>query len=813
MRPIRLDLEGFASFRDATSLDLDDADVFVLAGPTGAGKSSLIDAMTFALYGSVARYDDRRLVAPIISQGMAEARVRLHFSVGDANYTAVRVVRRTKTGGATTKEARLEKWRGADPDDADVMAGTADDVNASIESLLGLTFEHFTTCIALPQGAFQAFLHAKPKDRNDLLVELLDLDVYRKVGVLARERSSAQQQRADMLQGRLDGDLALATDEALTAAASRRQSMDDLVTALDDAQPRLDEIRAEGTQLAEQADAAKQTAAQLRTLQIPEGVADLSARLAAARTVRDKAATAAEEASQSVTSCEQAVDDTGDVAPLRTQQERLAELTGLGSRLADEQSAMQAAEQLAAERAHAVDSATALVATAEVSVRDAERADLAATLAHDLHAGDDCPVCARPLDQDPTLVPSGTVTDARDELAAARNQLQQASADRASSEQAVTRHRTQLEGLQQRRDQLTATVDDSGLPTDPDVLTKALSAAEDAQQALAAARTAERQALEAERQARRDAEAAEQAVAAAWQAFDEAWQQVARHDPPAVSDRGDLVGSWTTLVGWAAVRGPELDAQAVAAEFAVEQTRARWRDERATLEQACRQAGLEVPGGDIDLRDLAVRALERATADVRRLEELIAESARLRDELGEARRQHQIAKALGNHLTARKFEQWLLRRALQRLVAGATVILNDLSNGSYSLSLDDNNNFQVTDHRNADQLRSARTLSGGETFLASLALALALAEHVADLSAQGAARLEALFLDEGFGTLDADTLDVVASALEELGSRGRMVGVITHVPDLAQRMPVRFDVRKVGASSTVTRANDLGAQT
>jgi exonuclease SbcC len=380
-------------------------------------------------------------------------------------------------------------------------------------------------------------------------------------------------------------------------------------------------------------------------------------------------------------------------------------------------------------------------------------------------------------------------------------------------DQAVTRHRTQIEGLQQRRDQLTATVDDSGLPTDPDVLVKALAAAEDAQQALVAARTAERQAIEAERQARRDAETANQAIAAAWQAFDEAWSQVARHDPPAVSDRNDLVGAWTALVDWATVRGPELDDQAVAAEAAVEQTRARWRDERATLEQACRQAGLEVPGGDVDLRDLAVRAFERATSDVGRLQELIAESARLRQELSEARRQHQIAKALGNHLTARKFEQWLLRRALQRLVAGATVILNDLSNGSYSLSLDDNNNFQVTDHRNADQLRSARTLSGGETFLASLALALALAEHVADLSAQGAARLEALFLDEGFGTLDADTLDVVASALEELGSRGRMVGVITHVPDLAQRMPVRFDVRKVGASSTVTRANDLGAQT
>jgi exonuclease SbcC len=66
-------------------------------------------------------------------------------------------------------------------------------------------------------------------------------------------------------------------------------------------------------------------------------------------------------------------------------------------------------------------------------------------------------------------------------------------------------------------------------------------------------------------------------------------------------------------------------------------------------------------------------------------------------------------------------------------------------------------------------------------------------------------RLDALFLDEGFGTLDHDTLDVVAAALEELGSQGRMVGLVTHVRDLAERMPVRFEVRRAGETSTVAR--------
>ncbi|HEV7761470.1 MAG TPA: SMC family ATPase, partial [Acidimicrobiales bacterium] len=178
MRPLRLEVEGFTVFRQPVVVDFVGADLFALAGPTGAGKTSLIDAITFALYGSVPRLDDRRAVAPVVSQNLTEARVRLDFAVGDITYTAVRVVRATKTG-ATTKEARLQQGD-------EVLAGNADEVGAAVVELLGLTFEHFTTCVSLPQGQFARFLHDKPRDRQDLLVRLLDLGVYDKVASLAR---------------------------------------------------------------------------------------------------------------------------------------------------------------------------------------------------------------------------------------------------------------------------------------------------------------------------------------------------------------------------------------------------------------------------------------------------------------------------------------------------------------------------------------------------------------------------------------------------------------------------------------------------
>ncbi|MGW4297264.1 SbcC/MukB-like Walker B domain-containing protein, partial [Micromonospora chersina] len=101
--------------------------------------------------------------------------------------------------------------------------------------------------------------------------------------------------------------------------------------------------------------------------------------------------------------------------------------------------------------------------------------------------------------------------------------------------------------------------------------------------------------------------------------------------------------------------------------------------------------------------------------------------------------------------------------------------------------------------------RGVRTLSGGETFQASLALALVLSEQLAGMSTS-AASLESIVLDEGFGTLDAATLDTVAATLESLAARGdRMVGVVTHVPSLAERIPVRFEVRKDARTSRVER--------
>ena len=146
----------------------------------------------------------------------------------------------------------------------------------------------------------------------------------------------------------------------------------------------------------------------------------------------------------------------------------------------------------------------------------------------------------------------------------------------------------------------------------------------------------------------------------------------------------------------------------------------------------------------------------------------------------------------------------LLAEALDLLVDGASRILRELSAGQYEL-VHDKGEFYVVDHHDAALRRAVRTLSGGETFQASLALALALSEQLAGLST-GTASLESILLDEGFGTLDAASLDTVAATLENLAARGdRMVGVVTHVDALAERVPVRLRVSKDARSARVQR--------
>lgn len=139
-----------------------------------------------------------------------------------------------------------------------------------------------------------------------------------------------------------------------------------------------------------------------------------------------------------------------------------------------------------------------------------------------------------------------------------------------------------------------------------------------------------------------------------------------------------------------------------------------------------------------------------------------------------------------------KFRRYAQGLTLDCLVTLANQQLDKL-HGRYILqrSHQANLELQVIDSWQADSIRDIKTLSGGESFLVSLALALALSDMVSNRT-----QLESLFLDEGFGTLDAETLDIALDALESLNASGKMIGVISHVEAMKERIPVQINVKK-----------------
>src|SRR5260370_30526269 len=107
MRPLLLDMAGFGSFREPATVDFRDVDYFALVGPTGSGKSTVLDALTFALYGCVPRWDDRRAVGLALAPTVTRGTVRLIFHAAGARYVVARELRRAASGLLRLPRARL----------------------------------------------------------------------------------------------------------------------------------------------------------------------------------------------------------------------------------------------------------------------------------------------------------------------------------------------------------------------------------------------------------------------------------------------------------------------------------------------------------------------------------------------------------------------------------------------------------------------------------------------------------------------------------------------------------------------------------
>ncbi len=302
----------------------------------------------------------------------------------------------------------------------------------------------------------------------------------------------------------------------------------------------------------------------------------------------------------------------------------------------------------------------------------------------------------------------------------------------------------------------------------------------------------------------------EAAIEASWQQLRRSRDPLTRFGAPEITGT-DIAAGWQLLADWSAAEASSRGTQIEAAERVASEADTRAQAVRTSLVEALTAEGITAPSTDdaaalsTEATRLAASAVATAQAALKRGKERLNESKQMQTQMKTAKDAADVAHELANLMRSNNFPRWLIASALDTLLLDASAILMELSGGQFSLSRDERD-LLVIDHNDADMPRLVKTLSGGETFQAALALALALSEQVTSLSAVGASKLESIFLDEGFGTLDEVTLETVAGTLENLASSGsRMVGVITHVPALAERIPIRFQVTRDGAGSHIER--------
>jgi exonuclease SbcC len=471
------------------------------------------------------------------------------------------------------------------------------------------------------------------------------------------------------------------------------------------------------------------------------------------------------------------------------------------SALTGAQAGLQAAQQSLTELEARCAELQAGVATGEKALRRALR----------VHAPDRDVVIEGWIEQQIASLAKSRKTneDAKAELAKAERTLEKAKADEATAQDRLSEREASQKRLKEEHSaslqRLTALQAEIQAVTEsPDPASEAAALEEQIQQLETSLKDASEQAATAQNRLTAAQEAQRHAAESARTALQESLQRAETRD------------SDITRAGFdseAAVQDARLD-DATAARLK-DQIHRHVQDSHAAEDRA---AALRAELGEERVSDEQLATVEKLAADVtteveaalgreKKLEEQIARTKErlersddIRENLRTEEASLRVYDLLAGDLRSDKFQAYVLHEVFTELVQGASARLMKLTNERYSLRFDDEE-IRVVDHDNADETRISDTLSGGETFLTSLALALELSDQVQ--RAVGAVHLDSLFIDEGFGTLDPDTLALVSETFQGLRVGGRMIGIITHIPDLRDEFAQQVIVTKRQGFSTV----------
>ena len=923
MRPLRLTLSAFGPYAAKTTLDLEKlgkGGLYLITGDTGAGKTTLFDAITYALYDhSSSGIREGSMLRCKYADDKTPTFVELEFEVHGVRYTVRRNPEyqrpKTRGEGMTTEKADATLTY---PDTRPPVT-KAKDVTAAVQEIIGLDYNQFSQIVLIAQGQFTKLLNASTEERSRIFRKLFRTQRYAQLqerlqaeAAALNQQRTAQNAKLDSLLGGLQfspedpdaealralcaqtvPETALALLDALTARQAA--ALEEASTALHITEAQLDKVQqqlgaaAQAQRLAQQL-AARQAelAAAKPTLDAARAEADrhagdaaqldaLTAQVTQAQSAlaaydaldtlcrqqteaRDAAQLAAAQAHKRRTQLDNlnaalAAAET-ELSALADADTRLLALQNHSAQLCQRGEALAKLEQRLAEcqrqakAAHKAQESYRAAAAAQDEARarqnTLERAFLdaqAGLLAESLVEGAPCPVCGSTHHPARALLPHTAPTQAqveaaRQSAAAADRQAQSASAAAQSALAAANEAKASL-----RRDAETLLPERFTAPegTVP-LLTFALmtnvlreeSAALQTAQADCAAQCRQAEAdcrrkaqLEADRQAKtRQRPALEQSAAEA--------------DRSAAAQNASADALESQIAERRAALPYPRRADAQAALDKLEADRSTLRTGMDTAQRKLKQAEQSVAAAEAAVealtaqqtaaqKELPARSAEELTAQQTELtaarEALRSREKQLSAQLlpnrktaaqyraaAEARQALEsrwqwvsaLAATAGGTLTSKqkiRLEAYIQMNYLDRILRYANTRLMQMTAGQYELERigAENQRSQsgldlgVIDHYNGTR-RSVKTLSGGESFKASLALALGLSDEVQ--SSAGGIRLDTLFLDEGFGSLDEESLELAIRVLSGLTEGDRLVGIISHVGALKDRIDRQVVVHK-----------------
>ncbi len=916
MRPLKLTISAFGPYAEEQTLDfasLGTSGLYLITGDTGAGKTTLFDAICYALYGETSgSVRDPNMMRSKYADSSTPTFVELTFENGGKTYTVKRnpeYERNALRGGGTTRQTAGAELRY--PDGRIETKTTA--VTRAVEEILGIDKGQFSQIAMIAQGDFLKLLLADTQERQKIFRRIFDTGLYselqdrvkKDLSDLGKEREQAVRSRdqyakgilceedsveyADTVRARngemLTEDIFLLLDRLNSADEEKRKILEKqrgeaeaLVVAaargIEKAEQRA-RIESDLARYTEQKEAhlrqktsleqelqrlqaltpqtaAREQAAAQQELQLPrydeldglrtqaEVSGEQEQRLSASLVEKEEQQRALEAELAVLQQELQSLADAGEKravleAGIEKLQTRKKDLSALKNGLAGLED-LECAYRTAAARFEASDGAFRSAQDLAAGLRSLFNREQAGIMAEQLQEGKPCPVCGSLTHPAKAVKAEDAPSEAEVEEAeaAAEEAREKSNRDASSCADARAEWQASLQTVSGRCRELLGA-------EDPEEAASVLARQE---AELAADLTAKKAALKEEesnllrkQELQKLVPSEETARKSCGETVVELQKQIS-----AEKERGSsLAGQIERLAAELPFRDKaqaeeELSAlkeQIAAEKTALENAAAALTEWEKTLEgltaseRSCREQLENLPRVDA-----AEKTAEKQNAEMRKariLEEAQRVSTRLqvnRRIAEDIRRQagllteldakwqwmKSLADTVSGSLSGRErvaLEVWIQMHYFDRILRRANVHLMEMSGGTYELTRrkeagdlrsQSGLDLDVADHASGS-IRSVRSLSGGESFLASLSLALGLSEEIQ--ASAGGVRLDCMFVDEGFGSLDEETLRQAMRALNRLTEGDRLVGIISHVADLRREIDRQIVVKKEPSGSSV----------